>query len=424
MFRTMRIVFVKEAQDLLRDRRSLVFLLVAPLLMPILSFAGGAFVLWQAMCQAGEGLPVAVVNGEQLPALVAGLDERRLLHLVTTPSDLEGALQSGELVAVLQIPPDASERLRAEEPLTLTLTSSRSGWISDFAVGSVRYALRDYRDQVLEERLARHGLDRAWMNPIRLEQESAAPTGVTAAPVVAGEAASSSMSGAILSLAIALWALTGGLSVVAHMTVGEKEHRTMEALLLTPSSRVGIVLGKIAFSIIVSAVTAGLWSLDSLAYMLLFSIIPADPGDLTAPLIPQGVGVGLAMGSQWEGLGLAVVWLVLLLLPLTIMANGFVAAVCTFAKNYRESNLFLALFQLLIPGLALLAAFGVGATPSAAVYALPVVGVVVAVRDLFGGGVAPGMLALAWGAAVVYAAGTVLLAAYVFSREWALMRGV
>jgi hypothetical protein len=58
------------------------------------------------------------------------------------------------------------------------------------------------------------------------------------------------------------------------------------------------------------------------------------------------------------------------------------------------------------------------------VYALPVAGVLVAMRDLFGGGVAPGALALAWGAAALYAVGAILLAAYVFSREWALMRGV
>jgi hypothetical protein len=71
-----------------------------------------------------------------------------------------------------------------------------------------------------------------------------------------------------------------------------------------------------------------------------------------------------------------------------------------------------------------LAVFGVGSSPPVAMYALPVAGVLVAMRDLFGGGVAPGALALAWGAAALYAVGAILLAAYVFSREWALMRGV
>jgi hypothetical protein len=125
-----------------------------------------------------------------------------------------------------------------------------------------------------------------------------------------------------------------------------------------------------------------------------------------------------------NSLGLAIVWLVLLMLPLMTMSSGLVAAVCAFAKNYRGSNLFLGVLQLLLPALALLATFGIGPTPPLSVYALPVIGVLVAMRDLFGGGVAPGTLALTWAAAAVYAVGAILLAAYVFSREWALMRGV
>jgi ABC-type Na+ efflux pump permease subunit len=112
------------------------------------------------------------------------------------------------------------------------------------------------------------------------------------------------------------------------------------------------------------------------------------------------------------------------MLPFMTMANGLVATVCTFAKNYREANLFLGLLQIVLPGGTLLAVFGIGASPPVAVYALPVAGVLVAMRDLFGGGIAPGALALAWVAAALYAVGTILLAAYAFSREWALMRGV
>lgn len=303
--------------------------------------------------------------------------------------------------------------MRAEDPLTLTLTSSRSGWLPDLAVLSIRQALSEYTEDVLTERLARRELDRSWVKPIRLEREAAAPAGVAAAPVVAGEAAPFSMSGVFLPLVVASWAFSGGLNLMAHMTVGEKERCTMESLLITPAGRIGIVLGKIALSIIVSVITIGLWSLDSLAYVLLLSILPTGSAGLATPVT-----------AQLGNLGLAVVWLMLLMLPLMIMANGFVAAACTFAKNYRESNLFLGILQLLLPGLAFLVAFGISATPPLVVYALPMAGVLVAMRDLFGGGVAPAALALTWVAAAVYAVGSVLLAAYVFSRDWALMRGV
>jgi sodium transport system permease protein len=412
MIRVMRTVFVREALDLLRDRRALFFLFAVPLVMPLLGATAGVFVLWQVARQAGEGIPIVVVNGEQLPGLVDKLEETRMLELVGMPSDLEGALQSGELVAVLEVPPGASEALAAEEQIALRLTSSRSGWLPDFAVLAIESVLADYGDRVLAERLDRRELDRSWLEPIRLEREVAAPTGVAAAPI-AGEAGPSSLGSIFLPLAVASWAFSGGLNLVASMTVGEKEHRTMESLLVTPASRIGVVLGKIALSILASAITVGLWSLDSLGYTFLLSALPAGLGGFTTSFV-----------GQLGNMGLVVVWLVLLMLPFMTMANGLVAAVCTFAKNYRESNLFLGVLQLLLPGVTLLAVFGVGSSPPVAMYALPAAGVLVAMRDLFGGGVAPGALALAWGAAALYAVGAILLAAYVFSREWALMRGV
>jgi sodium transport system permease protein len=414
MLKVLRHVFIKESRDLLRDRRALFFLFATPLLMPILGAIGGMFVLWQIVRQTRDGLPIVIVNGEQLPGLVAELNDNVLLQLADAPPDMEQALQGGELMAVLGIPPDAAERLEAEQEITLTLTSSRSGWLPDLAVLSIQQAIKDYEDEVLTDRLTRHGFDHAWMNPIRLEREATAPTGVAAAPIVEGEGPSSLLGSMFLTMAVVSWTFSGGLTLVADMTVGEKERRTMEPLLITPSSRVGIVMGKIALSIIVSAITIGLWSLDSLAYVFFLSILPTDS---TSSLMIPGI-------TQLGNLGLALVWLMLLMLPVMTTANGIVAAVCTFARNYREANLFLGGLQLLLPGVSLVATFGVGSSPAMVVYALPMVGVLVAMRDLFGGGVAPGALALTWVAAAAYAVASVLLAAYVFSREWALMRGV
>jgi sodium transport system permease protein len=183
MLRVMRTVFAWEALDLLRDRRALFFLFAVPLVAPFLGAVAGMFILWQVARQAGEGIPIVIVNGEQLPGLVDRLENVRILELVSLPSNPEEALQSGELVAVLEIPPDAAKALEAEEQIALNLTSSCSGWLPDFAVLAIESTLEDYGDAVLTERLAQRELDQGWLEPIRLEREVAAPTGVAAAPM-------------------------------------------------------------------------------------------------------------------------------------------------------------------------------------------------------------------------------------------------
>jgi sodium transport system permease protein len=412
MLNALRTVFAKEARDLLRDRRTLFFLFAMPLLMPLLYLVGGSFVAWYALRQTRQGLPLVVVNGERLPELVAVLERNRMLRLVEAPPDVEQALRDGELTVVLEFPPAAAESLAAGQPITLTLTSGYGGWRTDLAVASIEALVSQYGDDVLAERLAQRDLNPVWLEPIHLQRVSLTPLGIAAAPTVGGQAVSSVLNLLFLPFVVASWVFSGGLDLMADMTIGEKERRTLESLLATPTSRVGVLLGKIALSIVASAIVAGLWSLDSLAYVYLLSALPAGSG-----MIAQGVaGLG--------GLGLAAVWLVLLMVPLMVTANGVMAAVCGFARSRREVGYVLTIFQLLLPGLAFLAVLVVGAAPPPGVYALPVMGVLVAVRDLWSGGIAPGELALAWGAAAAYAALTVLLAAYVFSREWALMRGM
>jgi sodium transport system permease protein len=413
MFKVMRIVFLKEVTDLLRDRRSLFFLFAVPLLTPLFTLLFMGFVGWQVVRHSRDGLYLAVSNPEAMPALIARLEEMPGLELTDPPPDLEDALAEGDLMAHLMIPPDAQQRIATEEPVSLDLTSSPGGWLPDIAVMSIQSAVDDYGEELVQRRLDERGLDETWMEPLRLNQEMVAPRGVAAASAGTSAPGLASLGALLVPLTVASWAFSGGLNVVISMTLGEKVAGTMEALLVTPANRVGLVLGKIALSIIISGFTVFLWSLDSLAYFFVVSIVPADMGGFTAPL-------ALRVG----GLGSVLLWLVLLMLPLMTMVNAILAAVGTFAKNYREASLFLSVIQLSLPALATVAVFVVDARPPAYTYALPLVGTLVAVRDLFQGGVAPQLLMFTCGVSVVYALLAILWAAYVFSREWALMRGL
>jgi len=413
MTRTLRVVFLKEARELLRDRRALFFLLAPPLLVPLFAVAAVLLLGWRITQQAPEGFPLAIEGAAHAPALVDRLEQESLLQIRERPASPTQALQSGELMALLTIPADTPQRLQAEQPVSITLTTSRVGWMPALVDMAIQEAMDDYGQTVLRTRLAEHGLDPDWVRPLHLVKTSAPTTGITAPPARIAEGEARSFNGLIIPFMVASWTMGGGLQLIAYMTVGEKDRGTMEPLLVTAASRVGIALGKVALSMLASLITVALWAIDGLGYLFIVNLSPMLPAISPAPLAMQA-----------RAFGLAGIWLFLLMLPLMTMVSGVTTAACTFARNFREANLFLTLMQLGLPGLSFAAVLIVPAIPSAVVYALPFVGVLVAVRDLFLQGLAPASLALAVVASVAYALLSILLAAYVFSREWALMRGL
>jgi len=410
----MWVVLLKETRDLLRDRRALFFLFAPPILAPIVVVVVALFLGWQVIRQAPEGFPIAVAGAEHAPELVEQLMENQTVRLIELPADPAAELLSGELTALLTIPSDAQARIEAEEPVTLTLTASRVGWMPALVDLSVREVVRDYGTDLLEQRLADRGLGRDWMQPLRVDAGEAPTSGIVAPPAegTSTDALSRSFNGLILPFLVASWTMGGGLGLISHMTVGEKERGTMEPLLVTAASRVAIVLGKVALSTVVSLITVTFWAIDGLAYLLMVNLSVTSASSALPPLL------------QAQAFGVAGLWLFLLMLPLLVTVSGVTAAVCTFARNYREASLFLTVMQLGLPGVSFAATFVVPAAPSALVYALPFVGVLVAVRDLFLSGLPGGLLALAAVTSLLYAALSIWLAAYVFSREWALMRGL
>ena len=417
MVRTAVVVFLKEARDLLRDRRTLFFLFAPPILGPLMLVGVVVLISWQVISQAPEGLAVAVAGGDQVPELLEHLEETAMLRLVDPlPDDPLAALRDGELMALLTIPPDSGQRAGAELPITLTLTTSRVGWMPSLANLTVREAVAGYGRGLLAERLAERGLDSGWVQPLRLVDADLPVEGGVAplAGVTGGEPMSRSFNGLMVPLLVATWSLGGGLGLMAYMTVGEKERNTMESLLTTVASRVGLVVGKITLSMVVSLLTVILWAMDGLGYLLLVNVA-ASLG--AAQAIPP-------LAVQTQAYGVAGLWLLLLMVPMMTMTSSITAAVCTFARNYREAGLFTSAFQLGLPALSFVAAFVAPATPHPIIYGLPFFGVLVAVRDLFLSGLPPAMLVLTAVTSSIYAVLSILLAAYVFYREWALMRGL
>lgn len=413
-WRIFRIVFRKELRELLRDRKTLFWLLAPPFILPGIALLAAVFIGTQTARYITQGFPVSISNGQAAPALVDQLKQSKALIVSDTENDANALIR-------LVIPDDFQSQIDAGHSARLTLTRRDNTFVTTLALGAVRSEIGGYNDTVFTQRLKAAGQDRSWLTPVITDETQAASVASSVtAPDTNGGSSGGGLGTIFLPLAVTSWLIGGGLGLVVDTTVGEKERQTIESILVTPASRLGIVTGKLSVVFLTSLVVMGLWMLEGLILSL---VGDAGPKILAQQNISFGDVLGIVSQSGRD-LGSLIVILIILLVPFIVMLNSLVMIFCSFAGSYRESNVFLFLLQLILPALVLLSIFSIGPDAGSGWYAAPILGTIAAIRDLFSQTLTAGGLALAALSASAYAIGTLALASYSYSREWALTRGL
>lgn len=408
-----RIVFRKELRELFRDRRSLFWLFAPPILLPGLALCAGLFIGAQLFSIARDGLPIVIENGEAAPELVARFEESETIQLL-------GADEIDQAVLVVVIPPDFAQQLDETGTTNVQLISRDDSMISFISRGSVRIIIEEYSQQLLDQRLETMGVGRDWLQPITIGERRQAAGSVTSSSQE-DEESSSLLATIFLPLAVTSWLLGGGMGLVLDTTVGEKERQTIENLLVTPATRIGIVLGKMTVVFLASMSVMGLWLVEGLVLNALSISAPQIFEEDSSLTLLEAIQTVL---SNSGGILPLIGALVLLIVPFTLMLNGLVMCWCAYASNYREANLVMALIQLGLPASVLITIFSMPPDVPDMFYAVPFLGTIVAIRDLFSNSLSMQGVAINALTGSVYAIGAVLLAAWVFGREWSLTRGL
>jgi sodium transport system permease protein len=200
-------------------------------------------------------------------------------------------------------------------------------------------------------------------------------------------------------------ALTGGLSAALDSSAGERERKTLESLLLTPTRRSRILLGKIlAVSCIslVAAVAAIGSMLIALSQIRLFG----GGGSGHIGLSPLGA--------------IVMVWLAILLAG---SFSSLTLALGTLAKNFRQGQAYATPLYFITIFPASIILFIPDFNPSLAYYLIPILNAVLVLRDAIVHNT------VSWGALAVTSASLVATALLcwfatlrLFTRETLLIR--
>jgi sodium transport system permease protein len=206
----------------------------------------------------------------------------------------------------------------------------------------------------------------------------------------------------VIPLVLILMTITGAVYPAIDLTAGERERGTIEALIASPISRSQVLLAKYVAVVTVALLTA----LVNLLAMFM-------------TLWATGLLSQLTVGGGFPGMELFQIFVLL------ILFSGFFSAVLlsltSFAKSFKEAQAYLIPLMLLAltPGIFSLMP-GVQLTPALAV--VPLVNIVLLARDLLSGGIAPVPAIAAVLSTFAYAAAALGIAARLFGSD-AVLRG-
>jgi sodium transport system permease protein len=229
---------------------------------------------------------------------------------------------------VLYVPPDIQQRIAAGDKFDWPLIYNGADEKSNLTYLRVRDVLAQWESLIIQQRLDQRRLPAEFVNPFDL-----APRSIATAPQVARGLVWSRL----FPFLLVIMSLTGAFYPAVDLGAGEKERGTMETLLISPAARSEIVAGKFITTMLFSMCTAmlNLASLAATGWVMMRQLTASGaPG--AERFSPPGL--------------LAVVWIGLMMIPLSALFSAACLALSAFARSTKEAQYYLTpLFLVTMP---------------------------------------------------------------------------
>lgn len=381
-------IFRKEMMDTLRDRRTLFVMVVLNILLTPALIVG----LNQLQrATANNTIHVAVGHGSTAPALVRLIEQQPHIA-VSTSNNVVGDVKDGKVDAGVIIAPTFGDRVASGTTGRVTIVSNSTQFSSQRAADAVTAALGSYRLSVVTERLQAKQINPAILNPID--------------QVAQDVASKQALAGFLLSLIVPMFLVVyamGGMYTAMDGSAGEKERFTLEALLLSPATKLQITLGKL---LAVTTVALSATVLGLISFFTAMKLFPLNGSGAPALSLPPSTIALIALLGILLSVGFSA-----LELALGVMARSFKEA-----QSYI-TPLYLVAF---IPTVALSSIPGF--KPTAAFFVIPAVNAVLVFKEALLGTPDAGHIALTIISMALFCALCLAVTLRIFRDERVLLR--
>jgi len=398
-WRNIGVVYRKELMECLRDRRTVMSMVAVPLLvMPLLTILVGV-ISARLIGQAMQEVPaVMVVGGEDSPRVLAALGDLKEISIVPARPDYAQQIVDKRIRAAVEIPRDFDAAVARGDASTVRIYMYQGEFKSSFGADKLEQFFRDFRERTIRDRLQSRGLPENLAEPFRIEQKNVAPP----------EKVGGALWGGLVPYFVILLSLTGAMYPAMDLTVGEKERGTIETILCSPISRTHLVLGKFLMVFSASLFTAVL-AIASMGLTLLTGLkLIGAAGMNDSPL-------QLSISPK------AVLWLFVMIVPLSVLFSATLLAISLFARSFKEAQSYISPLTILVLMPAVISVLP-GVDLDSRLSLIPVLNTSLVSKEIVSGTYHWNYITLIFLSSCVYAAAALWIAIRLFQREDVLFR--
>ncbi len=385
----------KEFIDTIRDKRTLIVMIIVPLLLFPVVFTFLGNIQKSSMEEAYERkLKIGIVSESADPAFsdYISMNENAELINLSPGNNFGNIIKNDSLDAVLQVTGDMSAQMKDLRTVKI-----------DFYFASTHEAVQErvtnviekWEREVIDQRLTKLEIDKQVIDPVNLNNVDVATV----------QEKLGKYAGGLIPYVFIIFCFMGAMYPAIDLFTGEKERGTIETILTTPVNRIEILTGKM-----IVVVTTGIIS-------ALLAIVGLFLGLNFADTLPTQVVEVAGDILQVE----FILLLLTMLLPLTIFFAGILIPVSIYAKSFKEAQSIITPINILVIVPAIIGMLP-GVELSLQTAPIPVVNIALATKDIVSGTIHYGYLSIVYGSLIIIAIASVLFSVKYFAKESNILR--
>lgn len=388
-------IFKKEILDSLRDRRTLLTMIVLPVvIVPLLMILMSRAQESMMESENQKILKIAFVSNGGGDALAKKFElNKKMSVLRDIPEDkIKELVKNDSIDAGIVLPIGYDSMLIKAQRANVDFIFDGSEMQ---ARERVQFMLEKYAENIVEDRLESLGQDEEFIEPINIMKKNIYTRSETIAKAAGG----------LLPYFFVLFCFLGCLYPSIDLFAGEKERGTMETILSTPTSRFQLLFGKFLVVMLGGILSGGL--------TLLSLYISANIDGFMPPMM-----AGM-FGSIFQAKSIFIIFL--MLIPLAAFFAAIMIMASIYAKSYKEAQSLIMPMQIVII-MPLLAGFipGIKLTPLTAI--IPIANISLASKEIAGGTMTPFLYFLIFASLITFAAIAIFACVKWFGNERNILR--